>query len=319
MSGELFDRLRTRARDFEFAQWIRLWLREKIQSDHRGGDALQRLDDGLDVHHSGSLGFAPQDIDAAGASPEGEEELRVHFMGLQGASSPLPAYLVDPLQRSDERWNPLREFYRLFEGRVYRVLGAGLIERSPVLRAELGAADPLGRHLREWTGGRDAAGSGMRSGGLAQLVPRSRSRKGLERFLSRQLGTDRVQVDDRSVAWVPNPSPASLDGCLLDGSSATGDSIPVQGEKVSISLGPVGWESYRAGVADPEALRRKMSELMTAFLPRPMEWEAEIVLDPSTIPAGAGRGLGDGEAQAVLGAAGWLGEADAEPGRMALG
>ena len=138
MSGELFDRLRTRARDFEFAQWIRLWLREKIQSDHRGGDALQRLDDGLDVHHSGSLGFAPQDIDAAGASPEGEEELRVHFMGLQGASSPLPAYLVDPLQRSDERWNPLREFYRLFEGRVYRVLGAGLIERSPVLRAELG-------------------------------------------------------------------------------------------------------------------------------------------------------------------------------------
>ncbi|HOX53507.1 MAG TPA: type VI secretion system baseplate subunit TssG, partial [Fibrobacteria bacterium] len=89
------SRMHSEARNFEFLQWIRLWLRAKVAaSREKGVDLLSLLDEGLDIVHSGSIGFAPQDLEQAGMGPNGREELRVHFMGLQGASSPLPAYLV---------------------------------------------------------------------------------------------------------------------------------------------------------------------------------------------------------------------------------
>lgn len=316
------DRLRDEARAFEFLQWIRLWIRERLASaDGSGKDVLQLLDEGLDIHHSGSLAFAPQDIAAAGTSTSGREELLVHFMGLQGASSPLPSYLVDPLQRSDERWAPLRAFYRLFENRVYRILAMGLILRSPAIRAELGSSDALQKHLDRWTGCGDPEARSRRLGGLSQLVPHARSARGLERFLSRQLGIGRIELDAAATAWVPNPSPARFDGTSsLDGSVAAGSEIPVGGDRVEIRIGPLRWEQYRIWAGDPATIRATIGGLMDDFLPRPMQWEALAILDPSTLPVECGRSLGDGEpeSQACLGRTAWLGETNAEPAILSL-
>ena len=316
------DRLRGEARAFEFLQWIRLWIRQRLDSGSGSDrDILQLLDEGLDIHHSGSLAFAPQDIDSAGSSASGREELLVHFMGLQGASSPLPSYLVDPLQRSDERWAPLRAFYRLFENRVYRILAVGLILRSPAIRAELGSSDALQRQLDQWTGCAVPGARSRRLGGLSQLVPHARSARGLERFLSRQLGIARIELDDTATAWVPNPAPAGFDGTSrLDGSVAAGSEIPVGGDRVEIRIGPLRWEQYRIWARDPGSIRATMRELVEDFLPRPMQWEAVAILDPSTLPAECGRSLGDGdpESQARLGGAGWLGELDPEPAVLSL-
>ena len=316
------DRLRDEARAFEFLQWIRLWIRTRRSSkDGAGQDVLQLLDEGLDIHHSGSLAFAPQDISSAGISASGREELQVHFLGLQGASSPLPSYLVDPLQRSDERWAPLRAFYRLFENRIYRILAMGLILRSPAIRAELGTSDTLQKHLDQWAGCGAASARSRRLGGLSQLVPHARSAIGLDRFLSRQLGISRIELDDSATAWVPNPAPAGFDGTSrLDGSVAAGSEIPVGGDRVEIRIGPLRWEQYRIWARDPASIRTTMGELLGDFLPRPVQWEAVAILDPLTLPVECGRSLGDGnsEAQACLGAAAWLGEMDPEPTELSL-
>jgi predicted component of type VI protein secretion system len=233
----------------------------------------------------------------------------------------LPSYLVDPLQRSDERWAPLRAFYRLFENRVYRILAMGLILRSPAIRAELGSSDPLQRHLDQWTGCQAVGTRSRRLGGLSQLVPHARSAKGLERFLSRQLGIGRIELDDKATAWVPNPSPAGFDGTSrLDGSVAAGSEIPVGGDLVEIRIGPLRWEQYRIWARDPASIRTTMHELLGDFLPRPLQWEAVAILDPATLPAECGRSLGDGnpEFQARLGSTGWLGEMDPEPAVLSL-
>jgi len=317
------DRLREEARAFEFLQWIRLWIRGRLVSgEGTGQDILQLLDEGLDIHHSGSLAFAPQDVASAGTSAAGREELLVHFMGLQGASSPLPSYLVDPLQSVDERWAPLRTFYRLFENRIYRILALGLVLRSPEIRAELGASDALVRHLDQWAGCASPGARSRRLGGLSELVPHARSRAGMERFLSRMLGVERIEVDDRPVAWVANPSPAALGGDTgLDGSHAAGTELPVGGGRVEIRIGPVMWEQYRLWARDPEGIRSAVRDLVEDFLPRPMQWDAVAVLDPSALPPRVGRGLGDGapDLQANLGGCAWLGETDPEPAVLSLG
>jgi len=316
-------RFRQDPRAFSFAQWLRIWLRGRLKDQGRAPDLLSLLDDGLDIHHSGSIGFAPQDIHDLRTSASGREELRVHFMGLQGASSPLPSYMIDPLQRSDERWAPLRAFYRIFENRTYRLFGLAILLRSPWIRSEFTQADPLEKNLKLWAGCLDSAdpnAPSRRLGGFSQLVPNGRSRDGLQRFLAQQLNTSSVSVEAGITAWIPNPAPAILGELTLDGGGALGDSIPMGGESIEIKIGPLAWDDYRVWSRDRQAATDLVSALVDDFLPRPMEWSGEILLDPRTVPEGAGRLLSDadGEAQAMLGTCAWLGSEAPEPARLVL-
>ena len=89
---------------------------------------------------------------------------------------------------------------------------------------------------------------------------------------------------------------------------------------MEIRIGPLRWEQYRIWAKDPASIRNTMRELMDDFLPRPMQWEAVAILDPSTLPVTCGRSLGseDPDSQACLGSSGWLGEMDPEPAVLTL-
>jgi len=316
-------RFRQEPREFSFPQWIRIWLRERLKAEGGSHDLLSLLDDGLDIRHSGSIGFAPQDIADLGTSHAGREELRVHFMGLQGASSPLPSYLIDPLQKSDDHWAPLRSFYRIFENRTYRLFGLAILLRSPWIRSEFTQADPLEKNLKLWAGCSDNAdpnAPSRRLGGFSQLVPNGRSRDGLQRFLAQQLNASSVSVEAGITTWIPNPAPAKLGEVLLNGGGALGDAIPMGGESIEIKIGPLAWDEYRVWSQDRQAATDLVKALVDDFLPRPMEWAGEILLDPSTVPESAGRLLSDadGESQATLGTCAWLGSDDPEPARLVL-
>lgn len=316
------QRFRQEPRAFAFPQWVRIWLRERLK-EQGGADLLSLLDDGLDIHHSGSISFAPQDIAELRVSPTGREELRVHFMGLQGASSPLPAYMIDPLQKSDDRWNALRGFYDIFENRTYRLFALVILLRSPWIRSEFTKADPLEKHLRLWAGcleSTDPHAPARRLGSFSQLVPNARSKDGLRRFLSQQLDAPTVSIDDTAIAWIPNPAQSLLGSAVLNGSTALGESIPLAGERLEIKLGPLPWETYRLWVSDRQASTDLVSTLVEDFLPRSLPWSGEVELDPSTLPETAGRTLGDAdpEAQAVLGASAWLGIESPEAARLVL-
>lgn len=316
-------RFRQDPRSFSFPQWIRIWLRERLKEHGRSPDLLSILDDGLDIHHSGSIGFAPQDISGLVTSPTGREELRVHFMGLQGASSPLPAYMVDPLQRSDDRWAALRAFYQIFENRTYRLFALAILLRSPWIRSEFTLADPLEKHLRIWSGCidlQDPNAPSRRLGSFSQLVPNGRSTDGLRRFLAQQLNSPAVTVEDEGTAWIPNPAPAILGNLTLNGSGALGENIPMGGESLDVKIGPLPWESYRIWSRDRHASTDLVSTLVDDFLPRPMGWSGAVELDPTTVPEGAGRLLSDadGEGQAMLGTCAWLGSESPEAARLVL-
>jgi predicted component of type VI protein secretion system len=135
------------------------------------------------------------------------------------------------------------------------------------------------------------------------------------------LGIEGIEADDGALGWVPNPSPAKMDGdSRLDGTHAAGLELPVAGDRVEIRIGPMRWEQYRAWARHPESIRATVRELVEDFLPRPVQWDVVAILDPSGIPPGAGRGLGDQDAelQACLGMIAWLGETDPEPAKLSL-
>ncbi len=316
MRADSSPSFRENPRLFGFSQWLRIWIRQKLQEPGRAMDLLSLLDEGLDIHHSGSIAFAPQDIADLRTSSQGREELRVHFMGLQGTSSPLVSYLVDPLQGSEEKWAALRGFYHIFENRVYKIYGLALLLHSPWIRCEFKSSDSLEQRLRLWAGCLETSESWAperRLGSLSQLVPYERSLRGLHGFLTRQLGESRMEVEV-TTEWIPNPSCARLGKMTLDGRCALGTEFAVGGEGIQIKMGPLAWDSYLDWARDRKASALRVATLVHDFLPRPMPWEVEVFLDATSRPKGAGRHLGDANQEdcAILGVSAWLGHEDGE-------
>jgi type VI secretion system ImpH/TssG family protein len=314
------EHLLERANEFEFRQWIRLWLREHLaKARENGPDLAALLEEGLEIFHSGSMLFASQDIAQARRLPSGRDELRVHFMGLLGASSPLPSHLVDPLQSADDRWAALRDFHRIFENRSYQLLALALLRCSAAIRVELADADDLQVRLDLLSHTGDRRSRPAKLGGFSHLARCARGKSALWRFLSRQLGTDRIRIDDALVAWIPNPAACTLGtDSVLDGSRAIGSSMPVRGARLAVEIGPLPWEEYHRWTVEPAATGSGLRALVEGFVDREVDWEAWAALDPASLPPGQGRLLGEGAAQARLGHAAWLGEDGLQAARSPL-
>jgi predicted component of type VI protein secretion system len=279
-------------------------------------DPLDALESDLDIVHSGTFSFPPQDIRSCDAGPSGKDELVVHFMGLQGGTSPLPSYLTEPLLRGDERWSPLRDLYRLLERRLYLLLASRLLARSPMARIEFPKLGGRARKLDLLARVRDEPGRDLRLGGFSDLSPKARGASALRRFLIRHLRIPQARIDDTQPVWLANPSPSMLDGSSqLDGSNALGMSIPVFGERLIVELGPLPRGTYHAWARDPEPIAKRVETLMDVFLPTPMEWEAWAILDADASEASDPVRLGD--SGVLLGRTSQL-EGAAKPSRFPL-
>jgi len=67
------------------------------------------------------LGFSPNDIDHAEQTQD-QLVVRLGFLGLTGASSPLPGYLLNPLAQEKEEYRALQGLLELFNHRLYGLL-----------------------------------------------------------------------------------------------------------------------------------------------------------------------------------------------------
>ncbi|MCB9495716.1 MAG: type VI secretion system baseplate subunit TssG [Fibrobacteria bacterium] len=297
------------SREFEFAQWIRLWLRECQVEGRSAHDLLTLLEESLRLAHSGSLGFAPQDIAEFRPSSEGgKAALSLHFLGLKGASSPLPGYLTDLLQSAHPGAPGLRAFLEIFENRLYQLQAIALLSRRPGVREELRSADRLSARLRSLAGVDEEGQASRRMGGMGLLAPKRKSARSLEILLARQLSLSPVKIQDRCVSLIASPKPPALGDMKLDGRQPLAGAMRCGGELLKIRMGPVPWAKFSEITRDTEAFRIRMRSIVDEFLPRPMGWIAEVVLDVSTVPGDVGIRLGDGPAPVRIGQGAWIGE-----------
>lgn len=277
------------AREYAFEQWVRLWLRERIAAlgSASSDGILSLLEDGIRPESSGSFSFPPQDIAGADASDGEAVRLRLHFLGLTGASSPLPSFLVEDLARQRENSPALRDFLHLFERRVYRLYAWVVLQRKIWARAEFAASDLMTAKLSAWAGEGGADRNpepGRRLRGLELLGASVRSARGLRRYFSMQLSESRIEVDDRGVQWFANPAPARLGTSKLGGDAAIGERVGLAGEAVEIRIGPLPWSRFQEYAHDRPDTQERMAGLMDDYLERPRAWRVVFELDSETAP-----------------------------------
>ena len=297
---DLMERLLGECREFSFVQTMRL-LRRWLRQDGEGESADPA--DRIRVRPDLSLAFPGTDVTAVDRLPE-EDPVRflvtVTFLGLYGASSPLPTFYTEDLlgEREDDRsitrdfldvinaalspllyraWSKYRLYHRLIEEqdpstREYLFSLLGL--ESPGIRKRLEDPYRLLRYI-----------------GLTTQIPRSA--EGLRALLSDTLGEESlciVQCVERKAA-VPEDQRLRLgqSGHVLGEETVLGREISDRMGKFRVQIGPCDADGLHRLLPDGEPYDL-MRERIRFYLDQPLEWDLEVLVRPGEIRTA---GLGD--------------------------
>jgi len=77
------------------------------------------------------LGFGSSDVLSADDMPSGQVVMRMGFLGLTGATSPLPGYLTQALALDDDRYKPLQHLLELLNHRLYALYYKAWLKHRP--------------------------------------------------------------------------------------------------------------------------------------------------------------------------------------------
>ncbi|GEK74568.1 MULTISPECIES: type VI secretion system baseplate subunit TssG [Halomonas] len=129
------------ARRYDFYQLVELLHRhhgDDLEGDREADPAGERVR----FQASASLGFPGSDILSLTPRPAGHYDMRVSFLGLQGAQSPLPGYYLEAMAHAEaHREGAAGDFLNLFNHRVLSLLHRGWRKYRHHVRYQDGAAD----------------------------------------------------------------------------------------------------------------------------------------------------------------------------------
>jgi type VI secretion system protein ImpH len=281
-----------KGREFSFYQAIRL-LRifsgcsgtaEKMEGHGAGEYEYVRIRPEL------SLGFPASDI--TGIEVKQAEPplflMTASFLGLYGASSPLPTfYTEDLINEASEDSNVTRDFIDILNHRIYVLLFQCWMKyRQDLQLLEGNSRQDLERlfcliglgekELRE-----DSVDSFslIRYAGLIAHFPRSAA--GLERLLSDALNDIPVEVDQCALRKVKIPPEQriflGLNACSLGSDSLMGEEIEDQTGKFRLRLGPMNSREFNALLPGNPG-HRKMVFLTKFYVTDPLEFDITLIL-----------------------------------------
>ncbi|MBD3390392.1 MAG: type VI secretion system baseplate subunit TssG [Chitinivibrionales bacterium] len=246
--------------------------------------------------------------DIAGARHEKESvRLLLSFMGLLGASSPLPNYFSDYVARYPEKSAALADMCSLFNNRIYALF------YDAISRHRFASAVYTDRFLFRLSclaARRNAAGDSQRALAYAGILSnRRRSARGLAVMLSNVFGGIPVTVTQ----WVPRRAPVAQPVALgstaaLGVSTTLGTEILDRAGMFRVTLGPLTRDIYESFL-DASERAVAVRALVGAYVSDPLTFDIEVTLAASElVPAK----LGDTAAR--LGRTASLGRAAAHDG-----
>ncbi|MHB1011537.1 MAG: type VI secretion system baseplate subunit TssG [Desulfobacteria bacterium] len=288
---------------FSFFQALRLLRRvggagEESPGEKEGADRTLRIRPDL------SLGFPASDVARIEETPGGPAGYRVtvSFLGLYGASSPLPTFYTEDLideQLSDS--TTTRDFLDIFHHRLYlllfrcwskyRQLVKVVEEESPEDLEKLFCLMGLGEpELRNVAGGPYGL---LRYIGLFTQHPRSAA--GLEGLLQDVIGGPSVELIPCLLrkARIPPDQRAVLgeSGRRLGEDCFLGDEIDDRMGKFRLRIGPLDANRFDSLLPGRPAHRR-VAAMVGLYLTDPLEYDIELVLsrgEAKTVCLGAQR------------------------------
>jgi len=298
-SPDVMERLLEESRTFSFVQAMRL-LRRWLRSEGKG-DAANPFDR-IRVRPDLSLAFPGTDItsiDRDSSEDPSRFLVTVTFLGLYGASSPLPTFYTEDLLRERENdgsisrdfldivnsplyplffacWSKYRLFYKLVEEedpdtleRFFSLLGL----ESDRVRERLRDPYRLLRYI-----------------GLATQMPRSA--EGLRALLADSIEEESLRIEQcvERKATIPEDQRLYLgrSGHVLGEKTVLGSEISDRMGTFRVQVGPCDASALHRLLPDGPHYA-VMQERIRFYLDQPLEWDLEVSVQPGEIgPTGLG-------------------------------
>jgi len=292
-TAKLTERLLREGRRYSFIQAFRFLLLHLRQESSTDIDILELVKK-IRVRPELSLAFPGSDITKIDEStPPGSFMVTTAFLGLYGASSPLPTfYTEDLLQELGQDRSISRDFYDIFNSRLYS-LYFGIwrhyhlffnIAESPdkdVLQRLYCLAGLGGESLRE--SAENPYGM-LRYIGLATQFPRSAG--GLRALLADGLSEPAIHITQcrERIANIPEDQRLlmGVSGNILGEDSYLGEGIADRAGNFRVHIGPVNKETFDRYLPHQPDFQ-KIGQLIRFYLDQPLTWDVEVTLKPQDL------------------------------------
>lgn len=284
--------------EFGFFQAVRLL--ERMGGGPRLGREGPAAEERVRLRPSISLAFAPADVESIERVPpppehaEIPERLRLttRFLGLYGASSPLPVHYAEIVAQGDPGEERVRDFLDLFHHRLLSLLYRAWARHHFVVEFAADGTDDLSRRLLAWLGVPAAAAERL---GLAPvrllrwaglLLGRDKPQRALEIFWSEVIGAP-IEIVPNVGRWVPIPpdqrSRLGRSGSRLGQDFVLGRRAYDMSGKFRIALGPIAYDTFVSFLPGAEGLDR-LREAVAVSLPTAFDYEVELRLAAGSRP-----------------------------------
>lgn len=315
-TAALSRRLASEAHRYPFQQAIRL-LQQILRLEAEGPLNEAELDDAIRCRPELSLAFSPADVAAIEQLVDNPKrfQLTLTFLGLYGASSPLPTfYTEDLLDEWREGQALCRHFYDLINHGLYTLFFRGWakyqlayqVHENRSQRALALLFDLLGLPGPQWREQLNRPWTLLRHIGLISQHPRSAA--GLAALIRDHLASDRVEVRQCVARWVAIPDQqrflVGIQGCRLGEESMLGQAMEERGSKFRLAISAVNAARFHSLLPDQPAFA-ELTELVRLYVDRPLVWDLELAL-PAEAVAPATLGGGNEGTWAQLGWNTWL-------------
>lgn len=276
--ADLIDQLVGEGHTFGFFQAVSL-LEEKYRKESGLDDPIQA--GRVRFSSDPSSAFPPEDISRIDTSAAGIRMV-LSFMGLTGASSPLPSYFTEYVQQNEETAAALDDFLTVFNNRMYGLFYRAWKKYHFIRNFSVGGADPFSRKV--------AALAGIDHRYLGQprvlrllaytgvLAGRIRGRAGLEVLLSDFFGGIPVGVQQWVPRWVDIPHPPKVGVNARLGINAVGGTrVRDIAGKFRVVVGPLSRDVYETFLPGSENIAA-MKQLVAGYLSDPLHFDIEVRL-----------------------------------------
>ncbi|WP_069385199.1 type VI secretion system baseplate subunit TssG [Halomonas caseinilytica] len=276
------------ARRYDFYQLVEL-LHQHYGDDLEGDREADPAAERVRFEASASLGFPGSDIITL--EPRGDERctMRVSFLGLQGAQSPLPGYYLEAMAHAEaHREGTAGDFLNLFNHRVLSLLHRGWRKYRHYVRYQDGAADGFSAAIFSLVGLADERLRGETpinwSKMLAyagQLAGRSRSPDVVAGIVGHCFDLDGVEVETWVHRWVEIPpdqrTRSGLSGSTLGQDMVAGGWVDDISGKFALRMRGLDLARFRDFLPDGRD-HQALHTLMEFVLREPLAYDLELEL-----------------------------------------
>ena len=290
--ADLIESLLTDSNRFSFIQAFRLL---SLIFSREGEPTEDQLLPEIRVRPDLSLAFPPHDIVSIEKAREIPPAYLVttSFLGLYGASSPLPTfYTEDLMAEASEDSTITRDFFDILNGPLYHhFFRCWAKYRLFYQLVENGNRDTMERLFCLSGFGSDAIKerfrdpySLLRYMGLATQVPRPAD--GLRTLLADAVGEPDLTIEQFVSKTLPIPTDQrlvlGLQAGTLGEDTCLGEEVTDCTGQFRIHIGSLEADRFRRLLPD-QPLFRRLSDLVSFYLDQPLSWDVEVEVKPTEI------------------------------------